>query len=125
MPIEYMEQAGSNVLHVKVTGTLQESDYEQFVPVVEGIIKTHGKVRVLVEMTDFEGWDFKGLWEDIKFDAKHFNDIERVAMVGEEKWQKWMTSFCKPFTTAEVRFFPPDQLEEAKAWVEGAVPSAK
>ena len=26
--------------------------------------------------------------EDIKYDLKHFSDIERVAMVTEKKWQK-------------------------------------
>ena len=42
-------------------------------------------------MKDFHGWDAGALWEDIKFDLKHFSDIERVAMVGEKKWQKGMS----------------------------------
>jgi len=30
-------------------------------------------------MTGFHGWDAGALWEDIKFDIKHFGDIERLA----------------------------------------------
>jgi hypothetical protein len=46
--------------------------------------------------------DYETLWEDIKFDVKHFNDIERLAITGENKWEKGMAAFCKPFTTAKV-----------------------
>ena len=39
-------------------------------------------------MTGLHGWDAGALWEDIKFDIKHFADIERLAMVGEKKWHR-------------------------------------
>jgi hypothetical protein len=56
---------------------------------------------------------------DIKWDAKHFNQIERVAMVGDKKWQEWMAAFCKPFTTGKVRYFDHEKLDEARTWVTG------
>jgi hypothetical protein len=31
-----------------------------------------------------------------------------------------MTLFCKPFTTAEIRFFEPNQKGDARTWIEGA-----
>jgi len=43
--------------------------------------------------------------KDIKFDIKHFADIERLAMVGDKKWQHGMATFCKPFTKATIRYF--------------------
>jgi hypothetical protein len=57
------------------------------------------------------------LWQDIKWDLKHFNHVERLAIVGEKAWHKWMASFCKPFTTAEVRYFTLDELDAARAWI--------
>ena len=68
-------------------------------------------------MRDFHGWDAGALWEDIKWDAKHFNDIERLAIVGEKTWHKLMAGFCKPFTTARVRYFTQEQFVEAHAWL--------
>jgi SpoIIAA-like len=85
--------------------------------VVERLVKAHGKIRMLVEMHDFHGWTVGALWEDIKFDVKHFSDIERVAMVGESKWQHGMAVFCKPFTAAEVRYFDRSEIEQARMWL--------
>jgi hypothetical protein len=62
-------------------------------------------------MHDFHGWDAGALWEDAKFDLKHFADIERLAFVGEKKWEKGMAQFCRPFTKATIRYF--DRSEEA------------
>jgi len=54
----------------------------------------------------------------VKWNARNFNRIERLAVVGEKTWHQWMTAFCRPFTTAAVRYFTPEKLEEARAWVE-------
>ena len=117
MPIETMPEGKTNVLHLRLTGKLDRNDYLRCVPRIEAMIQEHGKLRVLVEMEDFHGWDAPALWEDIKFDARHFNDVKRVAMVGEKAWQKWMATFCKPFTTAKVKYFEQPQVEEAREWV--------
>jgi hypothetical protein len=114
-----INEAGSgNILDVKISGKLTKENYETFVPEVERIIKQSGKIRVLVEMTDFHGWEMGALWEDIKFDLKHFGDIERVAMVGDSKWEKGMAAFCKPFTTATIKYFDESQLADARAWIQ-------
>jgi hypothetical protein len=118
MAIELKEENGGKVLDMRVSGKLVKDDYEHFVPAVERLIQQHGKIRVLLEMTDFHGWDAKALWEDLKFDLKHFSDIERVAMVGDKRWQKGMAVFCRPFTTAKVRYFDHSQLSEARQWAE-------
>src|SRR3954465_1992115 len=105
------------ILEVDLHGKLNREDFERIGPETEALIERYGKIRILVTMRDFDGWDVGALWEDLKWDAKHFNDVERLAMVGDECWQKWMTSFCKPFTTAEVRYFSFDALEEAHRWL--------
>jgi hypothetical protein len=120
MAIELKEESGGKLLDVRVSGKLGKDDYKQFVPAVERLIQQHGKMRVLLERTDFHGWSAGGLWEDIKFDLKHHSDIERVAMVGEKRWQKGMSVFCRPFTSARVRYFDRSQLDQAHRWAEAA-----
>lgn len=105
------------LLEVKVTGKLSAEDYHHFVPLAETMIKQHGKINVLLAMHDFHGWEASALWEDIKFDVKHFRDIAKVALVGESKWEKGMAAFCKPFTTASIKYFDQSQASEAKAWI--------
>jgi hypothetical protein len=120
MAIAFMEKSGGKVLDVQLSGKLVKGDYKRFVPEVERLIQQHGKIRMLVDMNDFHGWDAGALWEDIKFDIKHFSDIERVAMVGDKRWQKGMSVFCKPFTTAKIRYFDRSHLNQAHEWAEAA-----
>jgi hypothetical protein len=105
------------LLHVKVTGKLTKEAYESFAPLVNEQIEEHGKVRILFEMHDFHGWTAGALWEDLKFDFKHWKDIERLAIVGESRWEAGMAVFCKPFTTAKIQYFDHAKLDEAKAWI--------
>ena len=111
------EEVHGKVMEVDLHGKLGREDYERFVPETERMIREHGKVRILVRMHDFHGWDTGALWADIKWNAKHFNHIERLGVVGEKTWHKWMTGFCKPFTTAQVRYFTHEQLDAARAWL--------
>jgi len=111
------EAKGGNVLEVTVSGKLTHEDYQRFVPAFERLVKEHGKIRVLFEMADFHGWQAGALWDDIKFDLKHFSDIERLAMVGDKKWEQGMAAFCRPFTTAKVQYFDSAALQQARAWL--------
>ena len=120
MAIGLKEEGGGKVLDVHVSGKLVKDDYKHFLPAIERLIDQHGKVRVVMEMTDFHGWSAGALWEDIKFDLKHFSDFERVAMVGEKPWQKGMSQVCRPFTTAKIRYFDRSALAEARQWAEAA-----
>jgi hypothetical protein len=115
--IEVLPENDGKLLVVRMSGKLHKSDYAHFVPVVEQAVLKHGKVRMLVELHNFHGWDAGGLWEDFKFDVKHFNHIERLAIVGDKTWEKWMATFCKPFTTASIRYFPSEQVAQARKWV--------
>ncbi len=117
MTVEINEVAG-NVLEIRVSGKLTHSDYQEFVPVTEKAIESHGKVRILFQMHDFHGWEMAALWDDTKFDIKHFRDIERLAIVGETKWEKGMATFCKPFTTAKIQYFDHEKIDDARAWIQ-------
>lgn len=113
-----VDQAG--VLEVRVSGKLERTDYEYLVPRVEEMIRAQGRLNLLLDMRDFHGWTAGALWEDVKFDLEHMGDVERLAMVGETKWQKGMSHFCKPFTTAKVRYFERGDEERAREWVAAA-----
>lgn len=120
MPIQLNEEHGGTWLVAHVSGKLTKADYEQFVPEFERLVQQHGPLRVLFDMTGFHGWEAGALWEDIKFGMNHFADIERIAMVGETKWEHGMATFCKPFTKATIQYFDHAQSTEARAWLDKA-----
>ena len=106
------------VVELDLHGKLSRKDYEELGPTLDRHIREHGKIRILVTMHDFEGWDAQGLWEDIKWDAKHFNDVERIAIIGASTWHKWMAGFCNAFTTAKVRYFGFKEIDKAYVWLD-------
>jgi len=101
-----------------LSGKITKEDYERFAPELERLIRQYGKIRVMVIMRDFHGWRMGALWQDIKFDLQHFKQFEKIAFVGEKKWQEWMSNICLPFTTGEIRYFRRDRLNEARAWLQ-------
>jgi len=111
-----LEQDG-RVLEVHVTGKLTKQDYEAFTPRAERAIDEYGKIRVLFDMHDFHGWKAAALGEDFKFGLHHFKDIERLAVIGEKAWERGMTAFCKPFTSAEIRYFDRSEAEAGRRWI--------
>ncbi len=106
------------VLEVTIDGRLEKQDYERFTPLAEERIERHGKISLLVHVGNMSGWSPKGLWEDLKFDAKHYDDIDRLAIVADSDDRRWMATLSKPLTKASVRFFTESEVSEARAWVQ-------
>jgi len=118
--IQTLDKTKDKVLGFKMSGKLHDEDYKHFVPTVEGAVKKHGKVRLLAQFEDFHGWDAHALWDDIKFATQHCGDVERIALVGEKAWEKWMAKVCKPFTLAQVRYFDHAEIDAAWNWLAAA-----
>ncbi len=113
--IEQLKTGNQKIVGFKLSGKLHDADYKLFVPALETAIAAAGKIRMFAQFDDFHGWDLHAAWDDMKFGAKHFSDFERIAMVGDKKWEEWMAKVCKPFSKASVKYF--DVSEAGAAWV--------
>lgn len=122
MTVLLNQEADGKILILTLSGKLSADDYACFTAEVGRAVAQHGKIRFLVEMYDFHGWTLGAIWEDIKFDISHYAHIERVALVGNRKWEEGMAVFCKPFNTATVRYFDEADANDASSWIhEGIV----
>ena len=116
--IETLSRSSGAVLGFRITGKLHDEDYKQFVPEVDAILSDNDKVRLLGWFDDFHGWDLHALWDDIKFATTHCKKMDRIALVGDTKWEEWMAKVCKPFTLAKIRYFDASDIESAWEWLE-------
>ncbi|QDT55960.1 hypothetical protein Pan44_40090 [Caulifigura coniformis] len=116
--IEKLSRSAGRVIGFKLSGKLHDADYKTFVPDIDGAIAPHEKARILAWFHDFHGWDTAALWDDIKFSTTHCAKVERIALVGEKTWEKWMAQVCTPFTMATIRYFDASQIEDAWKWLE-------
>ena len=117
MAIKLREENGGRQLNIHVTDKLTAEDYGHFVPEFERLVEQHGKLDVRFDMTGFHGWTAGAMWEDTKFALHHFGDINRLAIIGEKRWQEGMAAFCKPFTKAEVHYFDHENADQADKWL--------
>lgn len=110
-------QPKTDLIELHISGTLTSEDYERLLPRMEQLAEERGALPLYIELEDFQGWKPEALWKDVKFDATHQDDMKRVAVVGEKKLEEWGTKVSKPFFKADMRFFSPDEADEARDWL--------
>ena len=115
--IEIREQP--DFVEFEVSGTLTGDDYDRLVPELERLAAERGPLQMYIELHDFDGWMPAGLLKDLRFDAKHQGDMERIAVVGETRWEEWATRLSQPFLKADMRFFSLGEAEAARRWAAG------
>lgn len=115
--IEPLSGLPAHTVGFKLSGKLHDDDYKTFVPMIDAELEKTGKVNVLAQFHDFQGWDMKALWDDIRFSTTHCTKIKKIALVGEKTWEKYMASVCKPFTMATIKYFDAADADKAKAWL--------
>ena len=115
--IETLQTSLPKVIGFRLSGKLHDEDYKTFVPVMDAAVAAEGKVRLFAKFEDFHGWDLHAAWDDFRFGLRHYKDIDRIAMVGDRKWEKWMATLCKPFTKAKVKYFDASEVDAAWNWI--------
>ena len=123
MSVDLREEAGGRILVVKMSGTLKKPDYGRFVLKAEQLNKERGKIRILCEVRNFEGFETTGEQEDepekslYEFELKHFAHVERVAFIGDEAWEQTWAAFRRPFAAATIHYFDQSHAHEGREWV--------
>ena len=106
---------------VRVSGVLGKEEHVQAISEAAKLIERKGKIRVLLLLEGFDGWEETD-WDDArinKYTFQHDADITKLALVGDRKWEEPMLAFAgHPLTAKDVRFFETRQLEEARAWLD-------
>jgi hypothetical protein len=115
--IETLQTRSPKVIGFRLSGKLHDEDYKSFVPAVDAAVAVEGKVRLFAQFEDFHGWDLHAAWDDFRFGIKHYKDFDRIAMVGDHKWEKWLATLCRPFTKAKVKYFDASEVNAAWNWI--------
>jgi SpoIIAA-like len=112
-----LENSSGNILELEISGKFVASDFQSLESTFQRLVKQYRKIRVLFRMHDFHGWEPVAFWDEVKFDLKHLSDIERLAIVGDKQWEKFLGVFGRPFTAAEIRYFDESALPAAQEWL--------
>jgi len=114
--ITLLEESQGNVLGFHVSGKATGDELKEKVePIVEDAVDKYGSVNLVVVLNDFQGYDISGFWEELKMGIKHHDNLGRVAIVGDKKWEEIVTKLARPF---DEKYFDMTELKEAWEWVE-------
>ncbi len=95
------------MMTLTVNGKLKHSDYEIIVPMLESAIEgvEKPKIKVLVDLRKFEGWELRAAWDDLKLGLKHGREFTKIAMIGNKKWEEYAARIGSWFIAGEMKYF--------------------
>ncbi len=109
---------GGNVFRLDVRGMLRQAELEESQKRLTLEMPRSGSVRLLFVLDGFEGWDPHSQWNDLSFFVKHGDRVERIAIVGPERWRGETLMFAgADLRKAPVGFFVEGAIDEARAWL--------
>ena len=120
MAIKVLSRSEGRYFGVEVIGKLTPEEFQALMPTMEDAVRlSKKKVRLLIDVTKMEKAQVKAEWEVFEFLKKHMEDIEYIAIVGAHSWTKVMSEVLAGsiFCEAETRYFKPNELEGAWAWL--------
>ena len=103
------------LLRFRLDGTLGPDACRRFADDVDRAFESRGPVRALVDLTRVRGGFPGALWER-DADPDRFGHVDRIALVGDSRWDPLMKRFTAPFTGARIRYF--NTPAEAESWLE-------
>ena len=116
-----MVSVSDGVLTVRFSGKLKLSELQAMQKVAGEAIDRNGKVSVLCLADDFLGWEKGGDWGDVSFQAQYDPFIEKIAIVGDRKWEDLTLLFTsKGIRRVPIEYFAPNDLAKARAWLAAA-----
>lgn len=103
-------------ISMRVQGKLTHEDYARITPMLEAAMNAvdHPRANVMLDASEFEGWELRAAWDDFKLGLKHGSDFHKIAIVGDKPWQQWAAKFGSWFISGEARYF--DNFAEALRW---------
>ena len=107
-----------NILVIKLFGELRKENLDEVEQLIEGKIDANADLPLLIDLRRYEGaHDLSAAWGHFRLVSDYGDRVEKIAVVGALDWQKLATLLVSPFTRAKERFFEPDQIDEALAWL--------
>jgi hypothetical protein len=98
---------GRFFLSLKAVGKLTHEDYKIITPMIDSALEgiKDPKINAIIDGTELEGWELRAAWDDFKLGLKHGSEFEKIAIVGNKKWQENTAKIGSWFISGEVQYF--------------------
>ena len=109
----------NNLVVIEVTGQLGKAELEKMQTVLAPIMQKVGKIKTLILLKNFKGWEAGKNWDDTSFNDENDAYLQKMAIVGDEKWRDLVTLFTlKGLRPVPIEYFGPDGEVKARQWLD-------
>lgn len=105
-----------SILEVKIDGKVTKQDIEKFETHYKEAKNDNEKVSLLLEVENIN-YSLDGLTEDMKFDMKHWNDFDKIAVVSDKKSIELGSKLPKVLPSLDVEHFSFSEKNQAMNWL--------
>jgi len=106
------------IVTVKISGVFTYPEQVALQNEMVNMVSAPNKISILTIYEDFEGWSHDDRWEDVSFQEKSDPYINKMAIVGAERWRELALMFVSAgFRSFPVAYFETAELERAKMWL--------
>ena len=114
-----IKQEDNGLWVLRISGALRKEEMDAVQAAgIEGLgPQENASVLVIVE-EDFRGWVGDEVWGDMTFFMEHGDRIEKMAIVGDPKWESRMLMFSGAgLRRTPVKYFSRDRIDQAREWL--------
>jgi hypothetical protein len=115
--------APDHVAAYRLSGTVNESDFDRMITDVEAKLARHEKLGILADMRDFGEMTFRALLKDAQYELGNLFSLKRFpreAVVTDKGWIETLVSISNALIPyCEIQSFKPADYDKALAWAGG------
>lgn len=104
----------TDFLYIKINGRISQDYYELIFPLFIQKAKKVGSLNLVLEMEDFDDMEFPFFLSRFGLDV---DDFDKIAIVGDQKWKKWIEDLNDPAMTANILYFSSENRAKVQKWI--------
>lgn len=109
---------GEFFLSLKVVGKLTHEDYEKINPLIDSALEgvKDPRIKAFIDGSELEGWELRAAWDDFRLGLKHGGEFDKIAILGNKKWQEYSAKIASWFISGEIKYF--EDASDAYQWLQ-------
>ena len=113
----YAISLNSFFIELSIKGKLTHAELKEFTNKIEALLNIYKvpSINILVDLRTIEGIELKALLEDIFFTIKHLESIKKVAVLGDNKFEKYSVKTANKLLKTDISYF--EKYDTAHSWL--------
>ena len=105
------------IVAYELHGHFSADDMRGLLTHLESEMAARGKLRLYQDVSGYEGVELKAIGEKFKHMGKLWSGIEKVAVVGDQRWMEMWVGIVDPITPQQLKYFSVEEKDAAFAWL--------